>query len=81
MEKIIAVISIIVENTDKSSEINNILHSYADNIVGRLGLPYTQRNMNIICVVVDGTKDIVLGLSEKIGAVDGVKVEKVCATC
>ncbi len=72
METRIAVIGIVVENTDSAEKLNAILHDYGDYIIGRMGIPYRQRQVNIISVAVDAPQDIISALSGKIGRLDGV---------
>ena len=68
----IAVLSIIVEDMDKTGELNQEIHEYADYIVGRMGIPYRQKNINIVSRVVDAPQTIISQLSGKIGRMDGV---------
>lgn len=72
METRVAVISIIVENTESAERLNAILHEYGEYIIGRMGLPYRTRGVNIICVAVDAPQDIISALSGKIGRLPGV---------
>ncbi|MCR5377337.1 MAG: iron-only hydrogenase system regulator [Lachnospiraceae bacterium] len=72
METRVAVISIIVENTESTERLNAILHEYGEYIIGRMGLPYRARGVNIICVAVDAPQDIISALSGKIGRLPGV---------
>ena len=75
METRVAIVAIIVENSDSVAEINNILHEYADGIIGRMGLPYRQRGMSIISVMMDAPHDTISALSGKIGRLDGVSAK------
>ena len=68
----IAVVSIIVENTDTSSELNDIIHEYAEYMVGRMGIPYRARGINIISLVVDAPQNVISTLSGRIGRLEGV---------
>ena len=72
METRVAVISIIVENTEAVEKVNVLLHEFSQIIIGRMGIPYRQRGINIICVAVDGPQDVIAALSGKIGALSGV---------
>ncbi|MBQ9514983.1 MAG: iron-only hydrogenase system regulator [Ruminococcus sp.] len=72
MENKIAVIGIIVENPDSVETLNQTLHNYSDIIIGRLGLPYKERSVNIISVAVDAPENRINELTEKIGGIDGV---------
>lgn len=72
MNKRLAVISIIIEDTEKSSEVNEILHSFGEYIVGRMGIPYRDRGVSIICVVIDADENTISSLSGKLGMIRGV---------
>ncbi|MFD1671315.1 TM1266 family iron-only hydrogenase system putative regulator [Agrilactobacillus yilanensis] len=75
METRIAVIGIIVENTGSVPKLNEILHEYRDHIIGRMGIPYRQRSLNIISVAMDATQEDISALSGKIGKLDGVSAK------
>ncbi len=68
METRIAVIGIIVENKDSVESVNELLHQYSQYIIGRMGLPYPKKKVNIISVVVDAPQDIISALSGKLGS-------------
>ena len=69
METRIALIGIIVENQESVEKLNTLLHEYGDMIIGRMGLPYRQRNINIISLAVDAPQDTINALSGKIGRI------------
>lgn len=71
----VAVISIIVENPDSAAQINEILHTAADVVIGRMGLPYRQKNINIISVVIDARQDTISNISGRLGRLSGVTVK------
>ncbi|MGI5892415.1 MAG: TM1266 family iron-only hydrogenase system putative regulator [Bacillota bacterium] len=73
MDTRIALIGIIVEDISKTEQLQTLLHDYSKYIVGRLGIPYRDKNINIICIVIDATNDIISSLSGKIGMIKGVK--------
>jgi len=77
METRVAIVAIIVENAGSVSEVNRILHEYADSIIGRMGLPYRKKDMNIIGVAVDAPHNEISALSGKIGRLDGVSAKTV----
>lgn len=79
MENRISVVSIIVEQMDSTSAINTLLHEYGQYIVGRMGLPYREKGVSIICVVLDAPSDVTSSLSGKLGMVNGVKAKTVTA--
>jgi len=72
MEEKIAVIAIIVKDTTATEKVNSLLHEFRDNIVGRLGIPYRKKGVNVISVVIDATQEVINGLSGKLGMIDGV---------
>lgn len=75
MENRVAVISVIVENNDTVEELNRLLHAYGDIIIGRMGLPYRQKSINIISLAVDAPQDTIAALAGKIGNLPGVSVK------
>ena len=77
METRIALIGIIVENPDSVEPINHLLHEYGRLIVGRMGIPYEKKNVNIISVAIDAPQDIISALSGRIGRLDGIGVKTV----
>lgn len=75
METRVAVVGIIVEKHDSAEMINEILHEYGRYIVGRMGIPYRERNICIISVVADAPQSVISAMTGKIGRVDGVNVK------
>ena len=75
METRVAVMSIIVENVSSVETLNNILDEYRDYIIGRMGLPYRPKHINIICIALDAPQDIISALSGRIGNLEGVNVK------
>lgn len=75
METRVAVIGIIVENSDNVDKINNLLHEYGQYIIGRMGLPYEKKQINIISIAIDAPQDVTSALSGKLGKIDGVSVK------
>lgn len=72
METRVAVIGIIVENIDSVPALNSLLSEYGESIVGRMGIPYHEKKVNIISVVIDAEQDTINALSGKIGKLEGV---------
>ena len=72
METRVAVISIIIENPDSVQAMNELLHQYSSYIIGRMGIPYRAKGINIISVAVDAPQDQISALSGKIGRLEGV---------
>lgn len=71
-ESRLSVVSIIVENPERVSDVNDLLHEFAEHIQGRLGVPCKDRGVSIICVVLDAPGDVVSALSGKLGMLDEV---------
>lgn len=72
MENRVALIGIVVNNENSVEPLNKILHDYKDFIVGRMGIPYRNRGVNIISVVIDAPNDQISALTGRIGMIDGV---------
>ena len=72
METRVAVIGIIVEKQEGVNELNEVLSEYRDIIIGRMGIPYSKKNINCITVIVDAKQDVINSLCGKIGKIDGV---------
>ncbi len=77
METRAAVIAIIVEDSESANEINSVLHEYGDYIIGRMGIPYRKKGINIISVAVDAQQDKINTLAGKIGRIKGVTAKTV----
>lgn len=77
MEKRIAILGIIIENTEAVSQVNAYLHEQREYIVGRMGMPYKERNISVISIVMDAPNDVISGLSGKLGMLDGVSAKAV----
>lgn len=73
----IALIGIIVENMDSIEQLNHLLHEYGNNIIGRMGIPYREKGVNIISVAIDAPQDVINALSGKIGRLDGITAKTV----
>ena len=77
MEPRVAVIGIVVEKDGNVEELNKILHQYGSYIVGRMGIPYQKRGVNIISVVIDAPGDVISALSGKLGMLRGISSKAV----
>ena len=75
METRVAVMGIIVENTNSVEALNLLLHEYGEYIIGRMGLPYPKRGINIKSVSLDAPQDMISALTGKIGKLEGVSVK------
>ena len=67
--------SVIVENGDMVERLNAILHEYGEFIIGRMGIPYRKRKVNIIAIALDAPQNTISALSGKIGALPGISVK------
>ncbi|MGI6113782.1 MAG: TM1266 family iron-only hydrogenase system putative regulator [Mahellales bacterium] len=75
MEKRIGVIAIVVEDREKvGDKLNFYLSQFGEIIIGRMGVPYKERNISVISLIVDGTTDEIGALTGKLGNLKGVKV-------
>lgn len=77
MEKRIAILGIIIENPDMVSQVNELLHEYRDSVIGRMGMPYREKNISVISIVMDAENNIISALSGKLGMLDGVSAKAV----
>lgn len=75
METRVAVMSIIVENSEMVEKINAILHEYGDFIIGRMGIPYRKRKINVIAIALDAQQNTIAALAGKIGSLPGISVK------
>lgn len=75
METRVAVIGIIVEDPTSAEKVNAVLHDYGRVMIGRMGIPYREKNISIISVAVDATQDDISALCGKLGRIPGVSVK------
>lgn len=75
MNNRVAVISIIVDNEDAVNALNDLLHQYGQYIIGRLGIPYRTKGINIICVALDAPGDTINALTGALGRIPGVNAK------
>ena len=78
-ENRVAVVAVIVENMQSAAGVNAILHEFGEYIIGRMGLPYRERKISIINVVLDAPVDKINTLAGKLGRLDGVTAKAVCS--
>ena len=71
----VAVISIIVTETEKVEELNELLHEHSKNIIGRMGIPYKEKGISIISIAIDAPMDEINSLSGALGRIDGVNAK------
>lgn len=75
METRVAVMSIIVENPEMVEQLNALLHSYGEHIIGRMGIPYRKRGINIISIALDAPQNTISALAGKIGGLRGISIK------
>ena len=68
----VAILGIIVEDPESADALNMLLHECKEWIIGRMGIPYRERNINIISIVMDAPETVISALSGKIGMLKGV---------
>ena len=77
MDKRIAILGIIVEEMESVMAVNDLLHEYREYIIGRMGMPYREKNISVISVVLDAQNEVISALSGKLGMLDGVSSKAV----
>jgi putative iron-only hydrogenase system regulator len=77
MDNRVALIGIMVENPDSIETMNRILHEYGQYIIGRMGLPYRERGLSIISIVLDAPMNQISSLSGKLGMLDGISTKTI----
>ena len=75
MEKRIGIVGIVIEDIACTERVNAVLHEYAGLIVGRMGIPYRERGVSVITLIVDGSNDDISALTGRLGRVAGVSVK------
>lgn len=75
MDKRIGVVGIVVENPQSVDAINSILHEYSEIIVGRMGIPYREKGISVISLIVDGDMDQISAMTGKLGKINAVSVK------
>ena len=79
METRVAVLAVIVREDAAVPALNDLLHQYGSYIIGRMGIPYRQRGVNIISVALDAPQDVISALSGKLGRLPGITAKTVYA--
>ena len=75
METRVAVAAIIVEEPASVASLNDLLHQYSAYIIGRMGIPYKEKNIAVISIAMDAPTDVISALTGKIGRLKGVTVK------
>ncbi len=71
----IAIIAIVVEDSEAVTKMNETLHEYAKYIIGRIGIPYHKKNISLISVAIDAPNDVISSLCGKLGNIQGLTVK------
>jgi len=71
-ESRVALLGIVIENHEAAPRVNGLLHEYGNYIIGRMGLPYHERQIHIISIVLDAPQEVISALSGKLGMLPGV---------
>ncbi len=80
LEQRVGVIGIVIEDKDKVQKINSTLSEHSQIIIGRMGIPYRERGISVISLIVEGSTDEIGAMTGKIGVVKGVKVRSALVT-
>ncbi|MCT4595784.1 MAG: iron-only hydrogenase system regulator [Anaeromicrobium sp.] len=75
MNKRIGVVAVLVESNESISKVNDLFSKFKDIIVGRMGIPYKEKSVNVISIIVDGTTDDISSLTGNLGRLKGVTVK------
>ena len=75
MDKRIGIVAIVIENSSSVNDVNDILHDYANLIIGRMGLPYKERGVAVISLIVDGTNDEISAFTGKLGRISNISTK------
>ncbi len=68
----VALVGIMIEDAEAAPYINGVLHEYSDYIIGRMGIPYRDKNIHVISIVLDAPQTVISALSGKLGMISGV---------
>lgn len=71
----VAVMGIIVEDMNSTESLNAILHEYGKYIIGRMGVPYREKNISVVSIALDAPQDTISSMAGKIGKLSGVSVK------
>ena len=74
MQTIVAVMSVVVEKEESVESLNELLHEYGQYIIGRMGVPYREKGVNLVSVALDAPLETISSLAEKLGTVPGLSV-------
>ena len=75
MSNRVGVIAIVIEDLSSATKVNEILHNYSYLIMGRMGIPYKEKGVSVISILIDGTTDEISALTGKLGRINKVNVK------
>lgn len=75
MEEKIAIIGIFIKEISAAAKVNDLLHEHASYIVGRMGIPFKEKSVNIMSVIVCAPPDVISALSGKLGKIEGISAK------
>ncbi|WP_373481730.1 TM1266 family iron-only hydrogenase system putative regulator [Acetobacterium sp.] len=75
MEKRTGIVGIVIEDFSSVERVNTILHEYRELVVARMGVPYKERGISVIALIVDGSNDEISALTGKLGRINGISVK------
>ena len=76
----VGVVGVLIEERGSAHEINAVLGEHQDIIVGRVGIPYRERGLSVISLIIDGSTDQIGAMTGKLGTLKGVKVKTALLT-
>ena len=79
METRVALVGINVKKRENIEKLNEILHEYGEYIIGRMGVPYKEKDISIISIAMDAPQDKISALSGKIGMIEGISSKVIYA--
>ena len=71
----VALMAIIVEKWGAVERLNAVLHEYGEHIIGRMGIPYRKKGINIVSIALDAPQDTISALAGKLGNIEGLSVK------
>lgn len=71
----VGIIAIVIEQLEQAEKVNKVIHEYNHLVIGRMGIPYRERNVSIISLMVDGTMDEINALTGSLGRIQHVSVK------
>ncbi len=75
MEEKVAIIGIFVSDQNAVAQVNDLLHEYASYIIGRMGLPYKEKSIRIMSIIISASPDVISALSGKLGRIQGISAK------